>query len=66
VLGEPAYRERCRELAGHISRMDGPRRAALHIDHLLRTGNPLDQPDDVTDAMGRLPELAQPRVAGHA
>jgi MGT family glycosyltransferase len=47
VLGNPSYRAAARRLAGRIAEMDGPKRAALHIDHLLRTGNPEQQPAEV-------------------
>src|SRR5262249_45511834 len=57
VLGEPAYRTRCQELARRIAYMDGPRRAALHIDHLLGAGDPVFQPQGVRNAVRLLAEL---------
>jgi hypothetical protein len=66
VLGDPTYRARCQQIAGRIARMDGPRRAALHIDHLIRCGSTLDQPDDVTSIVERMSALEAPRLAGPA
>jgi MGT family glycosyltransferase len=63
VLNEPAYRERCRQLAARISRMDGRRRAALHIHDFLHTKDPLEHPNMATDILQRLPPLAEPAVA---
>jgi MGT family glycosyltransferase len=57
VLGNSAYRTNCQALARRIAYMDGPRRAALHIDHLLGAGDPVFQPEDVTNAIRLLPEL---------
>jgi MGT family glycosyltransferase len=57
VLHNTGYRQRCRELAERIAYMDGPRRAAIHINHMLGSGNPARQPDDVTNALRLLPEL---------
>ena len=57
VLSDSTYRLRCRELARRIAYMDGPRRAAVHIDHMLGSGNPAYQPADVTNALRLLPEL---------
>ncbi|MSP59863.1 MAG: hypothetical protein EXR72_05900 [Myxococcales bacterium] len=56
VLGDPSYRERCAVLAQRIAYMAGPRRAALHIDHLLRSGSANYQPEDVTKLVRMLPE----------
>jgi MGT family glycosyltransferase len=53
VVGNPSYRDRCQKLAGRIQQMDGPRRAALHIDHLVRSGNPELHPDDPCAEGGR-------------
>jgi MGT family glycosyltransferase len=66
VLGDPGYRARCQEIAGRIAHMDGPRRAALHIDHLIRSGSTVDQPDDVTAVVGRMSALEPSRLAGPA
>jgi UDP:flavonoid glycosyltransferase YjiC (YdhE family) len=66
VVGDPSYRVRCQELAKRIAYLDGPRRAAFHVDHLLRTGSAQHQPDDVTNALGRLAELKRPGLAGGA
>jgi hypothetical protein len=45
--------------------MDGPRRAALHIDHLLRSGNVEEQPGELVDLPARLaPELERGMVSG--
>ncbi|HLK41684.1 MAG TPA: glycosyltransferase [Polyangiaceae bacterium] len=63
VLNEPAYRERCRQLAARISRMDGRRRAALHIHDFLLTKDPMEHPNMATEVLQRLPALAEPAVA---
>jgi MGT family glycosyltransferase len=57
VLGDPRYGARCGELAGRISRMDGRRRSALHIDDFLTHGDPQRQPPMVAEALERLPPL---------
>jgi UDP:flavonoid glycosyltransferase YjiC (YdhE family) len=44
VLGDPAYRERARALAGRIATTDGPRTAALHIHDFLQHGDPARAP----------------------
>jgi MGT family glycosyltransferase len=44
VLGDAGYRRRCAALADEIAHLDGRRRAALHIDHFLRGGDPLAAP----------------------
>src|SRR5262249_1627079 len=67
VVGNPSYRARCEQLARRIAYMDGPRRAARHIDHLLRSGNPLHPPEDASEVVSPLSkELEQPRAAGRA
>jgi MGT family glycosyltransferase len=57
VLGDATYRASCGRLARQIAYLDGPRRAALHIDHLVRSGSPAYQPDDITNAIRQLPEI---------
>jgi MGT family glycosyltransferase len=62
VLADPSYRQSCQRLARRIAYFDGPRRAAVHIDHLLGAGG-LDRhapPADVTRMIRMLP---QPGVA---
>jgi UDP:flavonoid glycosyltransferase YjiC (YdhE family) len=44
VLSDTRYRERCRQVAARISRLDGPRCAALHIHHFLEHKNPDEHP----------------------
>jgi hypothetical protein len=44
--------------ASSIARMDGRRRAALHIDHFLRMGDPLRAPDDADGQLSALPAVA--------
>jgi MGT family glycosyltransferase len=63
VLGNLKYRARCQQLSARIAHMDGPRRAALHIDHLLTTGDPRRQPEDANKILASLSELEQPRAA---
>lgn len=58
VLGNSGYRARCQKLSRRIAHMDGPRRAALHIDHLLRSGNPEEQP--TAQPMSRAAKAASP------
>jgi MGT family glycosyltransferase len=57
VLGHPGYRERCTRIAAAISRMDGKRRAAIHIDQFIRTRDPLWRPEDPTDQLRYLPAV---------
>jgi MGT family glycosyltransferase len=58
VLGNPSYRQSCKKLENSIAYYNGPRRAAVHIDHLIGSGsyNPISQPDDVTHAISLLPQ----------
>jgi MGT family glycosyltransferase len=58
VLGDEAYTVRCTDLAERIEYLDGARRAALHIHHLLDSGSPHAQPQDVTRLIRMLPEVA--------
>jgi MGT family glycosyltransferase len=59
VLGDPRYRERCQRLAHSIAYYQGPRRAAVHINHLLGSAahDTFSRPSDVTHTIQRLPEL---------
>lgn len=59
VLSDAGYRARCGALARRIAYLDGPRRAAVHIDHLLGA-RAADRPGEVTAAV-RL--LAEPGAA---
>jgi MGT family glycosyltransferase len=58
ILFDSTYRERCRRLAQRIAYFDGPRRAAVHIDHLIGSGgrNTSLQPADVTRLIRELPQ----------
>ena len=47
ILGNPAYTESARRLQRRIGAFDGPRGAALHIEHFLRTGDPSSRPPEV-------------------
>ncbi len=55
VLGDPSYRTRCAALSQRIEHMGGQRCAAVHIDHLLNSRRPDDQPSDVTALVRNLP-----------
>jgi MGT family glycosyltransferase len=57
VLNQPRYRERCQQLAARISRMDGRRRAALHIHDFLQHKNPTEHPVTATAILQLLPPL---------
>jgi MGT family glycosyltransferase len=57
VLGDVSYRTHCLDLARRIAQMDGPRRAALHIDYMLESGTTGHEPEDVTNALRDLPHL---------
>jgi MGT family glycosyltransferase len=57
VLNETRYRERCRQLAARISRMDGRRRAALHIHDFLQHKDPKEHPVTATAILQLLPPL---------
>jgi MGT family glycosyltransferase len=57
VLGDSGFAERCGKIAKRIAYMDGRRRAALHIHHLLTSGNPAIVPTEVTTAIRGLPEI---------
>jgi UDP:flavonoid glycosyltransferase YjiC (YdhE family) len=57
VLGDPRYAERCRRLETSIARMDGRRRAALHIDDFLRTRDPLRRPEREEERLAALPPI---------
>jgi MGT family glycosyltransferase len=59
VLNETRYRERCRQLAARISRMDGRRRAALHIHDFLQHKDPREHPVTATAILQLLPPLDQ-------
>src|SRR5262249_1224713 len=60
VLGDPSYRARCQQLSARIADMDGPRRAAVHVDHLMRSGTPKRESQEVAAALGRLADVEQP------
>jgi hypothetical protein len=57
IVNETRYRERCRQLAARISRMDGRRRAALHIHDFLEHRNPKEHPVTATAILQLLPPL---------
>ncbi len=59
VMSDPGYRDRCQQLATRISRMDGRRRAALHIDDFLTHGDPRRRPLEA-ETLDHLPSLAPP------
>ena len=57
LLGDARYRERCQRLAHSIAYYNGPRRAAVHINHLIGSGSMTEQPGDVTRMIQLLPQL---------
>jgi UDP:flavonoid glycosyltransferase YjiC (YdhE family) len=57
VVSETRYRERCRQLAARISRMDGRRRAALHIHDFLQHKDPKEHPVTATAILQLLPPV---------
>ncbi|MFO0679525.1 MAG: glycosyltransferase [Polyangiaceae bacterium] len=57
VISDPAITKRCKKIARRIAYMDGRRRAALHIHHLLQSGNPTTVPTEVTTAMRGMPDV---------
>jgi MGT family glycosyltransferase len=57
IVNETRYRDRCRQLAARISRMDGRRRAALHIHDFLEHRNPKEHPVTATAILQLLPPL---------
>jgi MGT family glycosyltransferase len=58
VLGDGSYRQNCQVIADRIAYMDGPRRAALHVNHLLGSGSVVHEPQDVTNVVRLLPNIA--------
>jgi MGT family glycosyltransferase len=58
ILSETRYRERCRQLAARISRMDGRRRAALHIHDFLQHMDPKEHPVTATAILQLLPPIS--------
>jgi MGT family glycosyltransferase len=57
IISETRYRERCRQLAARISRMDGRRRAALHIHDFLQHKDPKEHPVTATAILQLLPPI---------
>jgi hypothetical protein len=49
IIDNPAYTEAARRLQRRIAAFDGPRGAALHIEHFLRTGDPTARPETRAD-----------------
>lgn len=64
LLNDSQYAERCKLLALRIARMDGRRRAALHIDDFLVHGDPLQQPRADADTLAGYPSQPALRAAG--
>lgn len=54
VLGDEQYRRACDRMQRRIAYLDGPRRAAVHINHLLQSGQINDCPDEVTSSVRAL------------
>jgi MGT family glycosyltransferase len=63
VLRDSGYRDRCQTLAARIARMDGRRRAALHINDFLEHRDPLTHPNMATEVIRSLPPVPRPAVA---
>jgi MGT family glycosyltransferase len=57
VLADEACRESCRALARRLAGMDGRRRAAVHVQHLIESRSPQQAPADVTRIARALPDL---------
>jgi MGT family glycosyltransferase len=59
ILGDGSYRASCRRLARCIAHYHGPRRAAVHVDHLLAIGAAdfEHRPEDVTSTIHLLASL---------
>lgn len=55
ILGDPRYRERCRQVAARMAQLDGPRCAALHIHDFLEHRNPEEHPGVDTGILRALP-----------
>ena len=51
VLEDSSFRTACARMQRRIAYLDGPRRAAVHINHLLHSGQIDDCPDNVTHAV---------------
>jgi MGT family glycosyltransferase len=64
LLRDSQYGERCKLLALRIARMDGRRRAALHIDDFLAHRDPSQQPKVSTDTLASLPSRTPLRAVG--
>lgn len=60
VLSDESYRRSCARMQRRIAYLDGPRRAAVHINHLLYSGKVDDCPDNVTHAVRALAGQALP------
>ncbi len=58
ILNNPGYNDAARWLQRRIAAFDGPRGAALHIEHFLRTGDPSARPAEVR------PEVREVRPEG--
>jgi MGT family glycosyltransferase len=63
ILNDQRYRDRCKQLAVRIARMDGRRRAALHIHDFLEHKDPTVHPTTATQVLYTLPPLPQSAVA---
>jgi MGT family glycosyltransferase len=59
ILGDSSYRDNCERLANRIAYYNGPRRAAVHINHLIGSAgyDVVQQPEDVTSAISLLPQV---------
>ncbi len=59
ILGDPSYRESCTRLARSIAYYNGPRRAAVHIDHLIGSAgyDVVQMPENVTTEIRLLPQV---------
>jgi MGT family glycosyltransferase len=54
VLDDASFARACARIQRRIAYLDGPRRAAVHINHLLYSGQVDDCPDNVTHAVRAL------------
>lgn len=55
ILNTPSYREAAAHLQRRIQTFEGPRAAAQHVDHFLRTGDPTSRPTENLPKESSLP-----------
>jgi len=60
ILSDGSFSQAARRLSQRISEYDGPRAAALHIDHFVQTGDPLSLPKLPPGIAPARPSSAEP------